>query len=107
MNGQQKHEMVLETTHPAGVEEWYCPECGRRLLIRWEPDFKKTVLAAGDEFSIHSGGKGGLRIGTTQVTAVKDPGVKDSPSMSTEDPRLAPWVRWLDEMHWEDYWEED
>ncbi|HLE90602.1 MAG TPA: hypothetical protein VI753_05590 [Anaerolineales bacterium] len=31
---EQQHEMVLEKTHPSGAEEWYCPTCGRRILLR-------------------------------------------------------------------------
>ena len=67
MNEQQRHEMVLEIAHPSGAEEWNCRTCGRRLLISWEPAFKKTVLEAGDEFSIHSGGKGGLTMSAVEV----------------------------------------
>ena len=73
MNEQQKHEMVLETTHSSGAEEWNCPTCGRRLLIHWEPTFKKVVLHAGDEFSIHSGGKGGLGMGSIQIHKPGEP----------------------------------
>jgi DNA-directed RNA polymerase subunit RPC12/RpoP len=73
MNEGQKHEMVLEATHPSGEEEWNCPTCGRRLLINWEPMFKKTVLETGDEFSIHSGGKGGLSMGSVEVGEPKEP----------------------------------
>ena len=67
MNQEQTHQMNLKTTHLSGVEEWTCPTCGRRLLISWEPMFKKTVLEAGDEFSIHSGGKGGLTMSAVEV----------------------------------------
>ncbi len=31
------HEMVLERTHVSGVEEWYCPSCGRRFLVQLIP----------------------------------------------------------------------
>jgi len=34
---QQQHEMVLDKTHPSGTDEWYCPTCGRRLLMDYEP----------------------------------------------------------------------
>lgn len=71
MNEGQKHEMVLETTRPSGAEEWNCPACGRRLLISWEPKFTKAVLETGDEFSVHSGGKGGLSLNSIEV---REPG---------------------------------
>ena len=73
MNEGQRHEMVLETTDLSGVEEWYCPTCGRRLLINWEPKFKKTVLDVGDEFSIHSGGKGGLSMSSIEIGEPREP----------------------------------
>lgn len=107
MNGQQKHEMILGITHPSGAEEWHCPVCGRRLLISWEPNFKKTILEAGDEFSIHSGGKGGLRIGASQVTQVNSSSVEQEPSTLHEDASLAPWEAWMQERGFEDLWGDD
>jgi hypothetical protein len=104
---QQQHQMILAKTYSSGVEEWNCPTCGRRLLIGWEPSFKKTVIEAGDEFSIHSGGKGGLTIGSTQITAGHSPGVKGQPETPVEDARLAPWEAWLDESGFDDLWDED
>lgn len=73
MNEPQQHEMVLEVTHSSGAEEWNCPTCGRRLLISWEPNFKKTVIEVGDEFSIHSGAKGGLSMRSIDVGEPKEP----------------------------------
>jgi hypothetical protein len=67
MNEQQKHEMVLDTTHPSGAEEWVCPECGRRFLLNWPPGYKKIVLDPGNELASHSGAKGGLRMGPLQT----------------------------------------
>src|SRR5689334_20094557 len=58
MDRQVYHEMVLETTHSSGAEEWYCPTCGRRLLLRWPPAYEKIVLVPGDEYAAHSGSKG-------------------------------------------------
>jgi len=97
MKEQQKHEMVLEITHPTGAEEWYCPTCGRRLLLSWPPAYKKIILDAGNEpafpptmtgeliasvkkiildagneLASHSGGKGGLRVGQIQKTEADD-----------------------------------
>jgi hypothetical protein len=67
MNAQQKHEMILETTHPSGAEEWYCPVCGRRFMLNWPPAYKKIILNPGDELASHSGGKGGLSMGQLQT----------------------------------------
>jgi len=63
----QQHEMQLKKTHPSGAEEWYCPSCGRRFLLQWPPAYKKIVLEVGDEYAIHNGGKGGLRMGSLKV----------------------------------------
>jgi hypothetical protein len=102
MSDQPRHEMILETTHPSGAEEWNCPTCGRRLLISWEPKFTKTVLEVGDDFSIHSGGKGGLKIGGTQILPHPNP-EEETPPLN-KDPRLAPWEAWMAERDFEDLW---
>jgi hypothetical protein len=107
MNEQQKHEMVLSLTHPSGAEEWVCPTCGRRFLISWEPNFKKIMLEAGDDFSIHSGGKGGLRIGRTQVMPSRDGNREEKPTTPMEEERLAPWEAWLKESDFEDLWNDE
>lgn len=104
MKEQQKHEMVLQTTRPTGVEEWNCPTCGRRLLITWEPKFTKTVIEVGDDFSIHSGGKGGLKIGSTQVIPLNNSDREGESTSSVEDPRLTLWKTWMEESDFEDLW---
>src|SRR5215211_652332 len=73
MNDQPQHEMVLETAHPSGAEEWYCPTCGRRFMLNWPPEYKKVVLNVGDEFVSHSGGKGGLSMGSIEVGKPQEP----------------------------------
>lgn len=59
------HRMELIKEHE-GTEEWLCPECGRRLLIEWNP-FKRVVVEVGDENASHSGSKGDLEIGDISV----------------------------------------
>ena len=59
------HQMILTSEHE-GTEEWYCPTCGRRLLIEWKP-WRKVTLELGDENALHSGGKSGLRTGSVDV----------------------------------------
>jgi hypothetical protein len=73
MNEGQKHEMVLEMTHPSGAEEWYCPICGRRFMLNWPPEYKKVVLNVGDELVSHSGAKGGLSMGSIEVSKLQEP----------------------------------
>ena len=64
----RQHEMVLEDRQASGAEEWWCPDCGRRLLLRWSPSYAKVVLARGDEHAVHAGGDGSARIGRLTVT---------------------------------------
>jgi hypothetical protein len=59
--------MVLNGSTVSGDEEWVCPTCGRRLLLRWPPDYEKLVLEHGDDTAIHVGGKGGLQAGEVAV----------------------------------------
>jgi hypothetical protein len=93
---QEQHEMVLELTHASGAEEWYCPTCGRRMAITWEP-WKRIVLEQGDMYAAHSGSKGGLRlgpIGITQSNGIEQP--------SSDDTYLAPWLKWLENVDLDD-----
>lgn len=103
MNDQSRHEMILETTHASGAEEWYCPTCGRRMTITWQP-WKKIILEPGDIYASHGGSKGILNIGPLMINPVNqhDPAQTTEPYL--EDPYLAPWARWLDEMDWDDLW---
>jgi hypothetical protein len=101
----EHHEMILEKTRPSGQDEWYCPTCGRRMLVDYGPRLKKVILEAGDEYAIHSGGKGGVQMGmitTTQVDSTPTPN-----DTQTGDAYLAPWAAWLEEMGFEDLWDND
>jgi hypothetical protein len=75
MSNQEQHQMQLEKTHPTGAEEWFCPTCGRRLLMHWQQEHEKLdlhVLEAGDLMANHIGSKGGLRIGRPEVSTMDD-----------------------------------
>lgn len=73
MDHQEHHEMLLATTHPSGAEEWHCPTCGRRFLLKWPPSYKKIVLDPGDEYAAHSGSKGDmLRLGAVDLIGAGD-----------------------------------
>jgi len=102
MNEQSRHEMVLETAHPSGAEEWYCPTCGRRLTITWQP-WKKTVLEPGDIYAAHGGSKGIMKIGPLQIHHGNEHGSQSVTDPADGDPYLAPWIRWLDNMDWDDF----
>ncbi len=93
---QQHHEMVLDKTDSSGADEWYCPICGRRLLMEYEPEYKKTVLEAGDEYAIHTGGKGGVGMQPPKIMSQEE-------RESENDPRLLIWSNWIDQMHLDDW----
>ena len=38
--------------------------------MQWPPKYKRIILDAGDELAAHSGSKGGLQIGVTEVERV-------------------------------------
>ncbi len=67
MYEQESHEMQIERSHPSGAEEWHCPTCGRRFLMQWPPAYSKIILQPGDEYAIHTGGKGGVAMGTPTI----------------------------------------
>lgn len=101
---QQQHEMYLEKTHLSGAEEWRCPVCGRRMLINWKPKFSKIVLEVGDNYAVHSGGKGGLRIGSIQARPVDVLDMEGESQSGIDDFRLEPWIQWLDAIDFDNLW---
>lgn len=105
----EKHEMALEKTYLSGEEEWYCPICGRRVLINWEPEFKRTVLEAGDEYANHSGGKGGFRMTSLQIqiTSANPASSREESQPADDDPRLLPWSAWLKKVDFDKRWNDE
>jgi len=67
--------MVLSGQAGPDAEEWACPRCGRRMLLRWPPQFEKLVLEPGDTTAVHVGAKGGVRAGG--ITAARLPADED------------------------------
>lgn len=97
---QEYHEMVLETVHLSGAEEWYCPACGRRFLMQWPPAFNKVILEIGDETAIHSGGKG--RLNVPSLPAVSEEEILLSPE---EEEALYPWIEWMEQVDFAAFWD--
>jgi hypothetical protein len=96
---QEHHQLVLEKTHATGAEEWYCPTCGRRLLMFWPPEYKKIVLEPGDDYAVHTGAKGGLRMGAPETIQNGDPYAGDK--------YLIPWIEWMKKVDFEGLWHRD
>jgi hypothetical protein len=44
-----------------GFDLFECPLCGRRVALRWPPNYKKIVLVDG-ELVVHSFAQGGLQM---------------------------------------------
>ena len=85
MSEPQSHEMQLAAQRPTGEEEWFCPICGRRILMHWPPAYKKVVIAPGDEHAYHSGGKGGLQIGWTLSREAASPALSEERRTQLEE----------------------
>jgi hypothetical protein len=107
----QEHTMQLVTTHDSEVEEWYCPTCGRRFLMHWPPEYKKTVLEPGDEYATHSGGKGGISMRPPEVNKNQpeesiDPpeALEGLPEVVEDEPGLDNWAVLLDKINFESWW---
>ena len=94
---EKYHEMILEKTHIAGVEEWYCPICGRRFLVQWPPAYKMIVLATGDKDIRHNVSRSASRRGSRSVTALE---VTDL----TDEFRLLPWIKWMERVDFDSKW---
>jgi hypothetical protein len=77
--------MRLEKTYLSGAEEWFCPTCGRRYVVEWQPAFRKIVLEAGDEYAMHSGSEGSLRMGASQISADEEPMLSDELRAALEE----------------------
>lgn len=100
----EQHVMVLERTYFSGVGEWYCPTCGRRLLIKHGPRFRKAILETGDEFAIHSGGRVTLPSSSTLTSPVDSTGSAEEQPIPIDDPSLAPWLAWMEQIDFESLW---
>jgi hypothetical protein len=78
MSETKQHEMQLEMTHPSGAQEWCCPVCGRRIVVRWQPKFEMMELEAGDGSVGHYGSTSkDLKIGQPQVGETDEPVLSD------------------------------
>jgi hypothetical protein len=83
MRDAQHHRMHVQRIYPSGAEEWYCPVCGRRLVLQWPPAYARLVLIPGDEHAFHSGSKGGRGVQA------------DENRPEAEADELRPWLRWM------------
>lgn len=91
------HEMVFEKAHISGVEEWYCPSCGRRFLVQWPPAYKMIILEQGDKDTRHNVSRVTPPIGSFPITHTRKTDL-------IEDFRLAPWLKWMEAVDFDSRW---
>jgi hypothetical protein len=87
-----------------GTEEWGCPDCGRHMLVNWNPKFKRTILESGDPSMGHTAFKNNVK----PEDLVEDRFNGILPEREVIEPadeaRLAPWVSWMDKNNYSNLW---
>ncbi len=96
---QESHEMIFERVIAHDIDELFCPICGRRIVVQWSPDFRKTVIEPGDENAIHTASKGGVSMEGQEEASPLELSVE-------EQERLAEWEVLLDQIGFESWWAE-
>ncbi|MGZ9235428.1 MAG: hypothetical protein ACXW4E_07880 [Anaerolineales bacterium] len=94
---EKHHEMVLEKTHISGVEEWYCPDCGRRFLVQWPPAYKMIIVEQGDKDTQHNVSKANSLTGSYPITKI-------STTDFIDEFRLIPWIKWMEKVDFDSRW---
>ena len=61
------HVMIFDKEVPDGGYEYYCPECGRRVIFSPYDTPPIVELVKGDDTASHSGGFGGLQMGNIEI----------------------------------------
>ena len=92
LDNAERHEMCLDKTYPSGAEEWYCPECGRRILLGIPPTSEMVIVEPGNKYASHWGSHDGLHIGAAQVTQ------PDAELGEISEENLLPWIKALEEL---------
>ena len=70
--------MIFNGRLDSGEEDWSCPACGRRELMRWPPKHGRRVVEPGDTTVFHVGGRGGVRIASVTLQSVPAVEVPDA-----------------------------
>lgn len=104
MDQAQHHPMELVRAHEGGAEEWLCPACSRRILMRWAPGYHAQILAPGDARAYHTGGSAGQQQSSGghahEVSTSTDAAAEDSDSLARLADGLRPWQEWLNGLGW-------
>jgi hypothetical protein len=104
------HGMRFERLHASGAQEWFCPICGRRLLMQWPPAIETKVLVPGDQNACHTGGKVAdtsrqlANDGEQPFGSERQQGDQiESDEVLARD-ALRPWLKWVREAGIDDLW---
>ena len=76
----EQHKYVSVHFIPDGMEELLCEICGRRILSSGNPEYHLDILEAGDEYALHSDGKGLVEMGALHKMGEDD----DTPQVFDE-----------------------
>ena len=93
---EECHEMILNKTHISGIEEWYCPTCGRRFLMQWPPAYRTIVVEGGDKDKRHNVSK--RNPGPRQV-------MQTEANDFIDESRLIPWLKWMEKVDFDGMWD--
>lgn len=93
---KEMHELYLSQVYPSGAEEWYCPTCGRRLIVEWREGFESTVIINyGNKDAVHTGTRHKDPPNTVE-SEPSTPTVEPAPPTPADIPELIPFQEWLD-----------
>jgi hypothetical protein len=121
----EQHELVLLSTYPTGAEEWFCPTCGRRMLLQWPAGCEALTLERGQEFALAWGREVGTAVATKHLLDPGDaeafhsgqhpdiglelaPEAPAAPDDDSGEPAgdMALWQNWLEDLDFGD-WDQD
>lgn len=97
------HTMDLVREHE-GTEEWLCPDCGRHMLVNWNPKFKKTILEAGDSSIGHTAFKNNIQPEDLMDNRVNGTFTNTEAVEPVDERRLIPWISWMDKNDYSNLW---
>jgi hypothetical protein len=103
MDNRQRHEMILEKNHSSGAQKWYCPTCGRSLLVTWAPRFMTVIHKTGNKSALHTLGNY-QQSGPGQLRSVDDNAWQKELEMLLDEARLAPWIAWMEAVGFDNLW---
>ncbi len=89
MHSHDQHVMTMVAEYADGSQEWHCPTCGRRIVMKWPPDYNRAILEEGDPNAVHSGEVSGVHISQPMDLALDE-------VVDENDPYLAPFKAWIE-----------